>query len=93
MLDYSVIYIQARSQKKISGGGNRNFQIFNSNSPRSGKNFDVFNVKNFEQLIILEQENIEMSDYDLNNRVLNIINQVRKDNFGYTQPLVILTMK
>ena len=54
---------------------------------------DVFNVKNFEQLIILEQENIEMSDYDLNNRVLNIINQVRKDNFGYTQPLVILTMK
>jgi len=54
---------------------------------------DVFNVKNFEQLIILDQENIEMSDYDLNNRVLNIINQVRKDNFGYTQPLVILTMK
>ena len=37
---------------------------------------DVFNVKNFEQLIILEQENIEMSDYDLNNRVLNIINPV-----------------
>jgi hypothetical protein len=54
---------------------------------------DIFCVNSFPQLVTLDPENIETNDMDLNIRLHNIIHQIRKDNLGYTQPLVIITVK
>ena len=49
---------------------------------------DLFGVNNFENLLELNLENLDETNINpLNVKILNIINQLRKENNGRTQPI------
>lgn len=49
---------------------------------------DLFNVNNFDNLIELNMENLDETNTNpLNQKILNIISQLRKENNGKTQPI------
>ena len=49
---------------------------------------DLFGVNNFENLLELNLENLDETNTNpLNVKIFNIINQLRKENNGRTQPI------
>jgi hypothetical protein len=86
LLPLSLDHIDFDSAYLIDNGEVINVYVFNYLNEEFYQ--ELFGVENFDSLL---EQNIECLDEsntnDLNDRIFNIINQLRKENFGFTQPI------
>jgi hypothetical protein len=82
----SLDHIDFDSAYLIDNGEVINIYVFNYLTEEFYN--ELFGVDNFESLFELNLENLdENNTTDLNERIFNIIKQLRKENIGFTQPI------
>ncbi len=82
----SLDHIDFDSAYLIDNGEVINIYVFNYLTEEFYN--ELFGVDNFESLFELNLENLdENNTNDLNERIFNIIKQLRKENIGFTQPI------
>jgi hypothetical protein len=92
LLTLSLDYIDFDSAYLIDDGEYLNIFVFNY--IKEEFYYELFGVNSYEAAIELHLDSLDESNgNDLNVRIVNIINQLRKENKGLTQPLRLSFME
>lgn len=84
-IDFDCAYL-------IDNGDVISLFIFNSVNPQFYQ--DLFGVETYEEAVQAQIEALDENNMsDLNQRILNIVGQLRKDNKGKTQPVRLMFLE